>query len=283
MLGEKVREDAGKITIQPAQILVLAAIALSLSLSACGANDRTVSTVASAQREKAEICHNTGSKTNPWVAVRVSGHAVPAHYQHGDFTVDAQNPCPPESPPPPPPECPAGCANLGNGRCESVVACAGGAPSQGDPAPLIAACGALVAYTAAVSGSACAPGYHSCTAADLQALDIGAPAPDCDPFGLGWINYNDPNETFYRGDLDSLTCSGAGTIDTSAYANLKGTSGCESSGHYPQGWRLIAYESRWGTTSHLTSAGCVPHVYHACAYPGGSVAAANAYTLCCQD
>jgi hypothetical protein len=40
---------------------------------------------ATGQYEKKEtICHRTGSKKNPFVTIRVSRHAVPAHLRHGD-------------------------------------------------------------------------------------------------------------------------------------------------------------------------------------------------------
>lgn len=61
---------------------------------------------------KIEICHATGSETNPWVQISVDENAWPAHEAHGDFKLDAdgdgvnENACPPPMPTPEPkPEC----------------------------------------------------------------------------------------------------------------------------------------------------------------------------------
>jgi len=45
--------------------------------------------------KKVTVCHRTHSKKHPWVKIRISRHALKAHLRHGDFVVDANNPCPP--------------------------------------------------------------------------------------------------------------------------------------------------------------------------------------------
>ena len=52
---------------------------------------------ASQYPKKVTICHHTHSKKHPWVQIRVSRNAVPAHLRHGDFVVDDQHPCPAKS------------------------------------------------------------------------------------------------------------------------------------------------------------------------------------------
>ncbi|MGV3590761.1 MAG: hypothetical protein ACO1PZ_03660 [Gammaproteobacteria bacterium] len=64
-----------------------------------------------AKNQKVEICHATGSATNPSVLLNVSVNAAAAHYGHGDpldFEVLPNGRCvadstPPPPPPPPPP------------------------------------------------------------------------------------------------------------------------------------------------------------------------------------
>ena len=50
---------------------------------------------ASQYPKKVTVCHKTHSKKHPWVKIRISSRALKAHLRHGDFLVDAANPCPP--------------------------------------------------------------------------------------------------------------------------------------------------------------------------------------------
>lgn len=63
-------------------VLVLALLALPLVVLAVPA-------------PKIEICHLTGSETNPWVEIEINENAWSAHVKHGDFKVDATHTCPP--------------------------------------------------------------------------------------------------------------------------------------------------------------------------------------------
>ncbi len=44
---------------------------------------------------KTAICHCTDNPENPYVAIEVSDHAVPAHEAHGDWVITEDAPCPP--------------------------------------------------------------------------------------------------------------------------------------------------------------------------------------------
>src|SRR5438034_7600571 len=50
---------------------------------------------ASQYPKKVTVCHRTHSKKHPWVKIRISRNALPAHLRHGDFIVDEKTPCPP--------------------------------------------------------------------------------------------------------------------------------------------------------------------------------------------
>jgi hypothetical protein len=60
---------------------------------------RTLGSAAASQYppKKVTLCHHTHSKKHPWVKIRVSERAMKAHMRHGDFVVDDEHPCPPQS------------------------------------------------------------------------------------------------------------------------------------------------------------------------------------------
>ena len=63
--------------------LFLALVAFAaLSLSGGTSNQ----TALAAPGQKVDVCHQTGSETNPWVAISVNENAVDKHVEnHGDF------------------------------------------------------------------------------------------------------------------------------------------------------------------------------------------------------
>jgi hypothetical protein len=54
----------------------------------------TTATTTTGGEKKVTICHKTGSKTNPWVKIKVSKNALPAHIRHGDMPVGPNGDCP---------------------------------------------------------------------------------------------------------------------------------------------------------------------------------------------
>jgi hypothetical protein len=79
-----------------ATILVGAALA---SAAVAGLGALSLGPAAASQYpKKVTVCHRTHSKKHPWVKISISTHALKAHLRHGDFVVDASNPCPPNTP-----------------------------------------------------------------------------------------------------------------------------------------------------------------------------------------
>jgi hypothetical protein len=54
----------------------------------------TTSQTTSTEGKKVALCHRTGSKSHPWVKLRVSKNAVKAHMRHGDMALGANGECP---------------------------------------------------------------------------------------------------------------------------------------------------------------------------------------------
>ncbi len=76
--------------ITPLGVLLTLALGLTLALSACDSADPGIDAFETATGPtanggtKADVCHRTGSDTNPYVLVEVALPAVDAHRRHGD-------------------------------------------------------------------------------------------------------------------------------------------------------------------------------------------------------
>jgi hypothetical protein len=54
----------------------------------------TTSSTTTTEGKKVTLCHKTGSKSHPWVKIRVSKNAVKAHMRHGDIALGPNGDCP---------------------------------------------------------------------------------------------------------------------------------------------------------------------------------------------
>ena len=64
------------------------------STSGTTATGTTSTTTTGGDEKKVTICHKTGSKKKPWVKIKVSKNALPAHMAHGDKAPGADGDCP---------------------------------------------------------------------------------------------------------------------------------------------------------------------------------------------
>jgi hypothetical protein len=83
-----------RFVVAVAATIVTGAALASAALAGLGAL-KLGPAAASQYPKKVTVCHRTHSKKHPWVKIRISTHALKAHLRHGDFVVDASNPCPP--------------------------------------------------------------------------------------------------------------------------------------------------------------------------------------------
>jgi hypothetical protein len=69
--------------------------ALTATTTTTGTSTTTTTTTAKGKKAaKVMLCHRTGSKKRPYVAILVSGNAAKAHLRHGDLPMPASGACP---------------------------------------------------------------------------------------------------------------------------------------------------------------------------------------------